>query len=103
MFNNVGAKIKTLATVLFILNVVFTIIGVLLLCSAIDSLRALDFAATFLLLVFLAALGCCISWIFSLFVYGFGILVQNAETSMYNSANEYYDEANYEDTEEASK
>ena len=106
MFNNVGENIKSVSIIFFIINVVFTIIGDFWLCGTIGNLSSVGFIAILLLFVFVAAVGCCISWIISLLICGFGILVQNAELSLFKFENEYYDDSNYEDygyTEENEK
>ena len=106
MFNNVGENIKSVAIIFFIINVVFTIIGDFWLCGTIGNLSSVGFIAILLLFVFVAAVGCCISWIISLLICGFGILVQNAELSLFKFEKEYYDDSNYEDygyTEENEK
>ena len=110
MFDNIGENIKSVAIIFFIINVVFTIIGDFLLCGSIGNLYSVGGIAILLLFVFIAAVGCCISWIISLIICGFGILVQNAELSMFKIEkeyfNEYYDDPNHEDygnTEENEK
>jgi hypothetical protein len=92
MFYNAGEKIKFIAKMIFILNVIFAVIGDLLLCSTVDKIFNSNFAVLIFVFLLVACLGVAISWAVALFVYGFGILVSNAEANMYYNDEEYYEE-----------
>jgi hypothetical protein len=66
MFTNVGGKIKTFAQVTAILGILGSVIGGL-------SLTSLDGTLGFLIII----AGSLIAWLTSLFLYGFGELVEN--------------------------
>ena len=67
MFENIGGKIKTLATVCTIIGIVVSIaVGIFYGAEA-------DFLAGLLIII----LGCLSSWIGSFLLYGFGELIEN--------------------------
>lgn len=68
MFENIGGKIKTLATVITIIGIVGSVIfGLIIL------------ARDFLLGLLIIIVGSLASWIGSFFAYGFGQLIENTE------------------------
>ena len=79
MFKFVGKKIKLIAKISFVLNIIATIVLDFIICNFLN--RAYDTYFTVLFLVFLAfaGIGFLISWITPVFIYGFGILVSEAE------------------------
>ena len=79
MFNNVGEKIKLVAICVFIFSIILNVIGALWLCNIFDNIFNAEFATLILIFIVIAALGILLSWIFSLFIYGFGVLITNSE------------------------
>ena len=73
MFDNIGSKIKNV-------TVVFTVIGmaVSVIAGIVVMLLEKSFL-NFLLGVIVIALGCFISWLTSLGMYGFGQLIENTD------------------------
>lgn len=65
MFENVGEKIKGVAVVVFILEVI---------AAVVFGLGSIDNGG-----ILLIALGILAAWVSSLFVYGFGVLIESAE------------------------
>lgn len=73
MFDNVGRKIKSMVTIITVIQMVaWSIVGIVLIC--------LDRVLIGLLI---AAIGCLIAWVSSLVLYGFGELVH--KTSLIES------------------
>ena len=71
MFTNIGGKIKVLAKVLCILGIVASIV-------AGNILATNYFSSSFLSsLVIIVICGSLLSWVCSIFVYGFGELIEN--------------------------
>ena len=71
MFENIGSKIKGLATILCVLGVIGSIVLGIVICSLGDFFIAVG-------LIFMA-LGGLLSWILSFFMYGFGQLIENSD------------------------
>lgn len=77
MFNNVGGKIKVMAQIIGYVGIAFSILGCLgNILTAVDNLYFSSAIYWLLGLVFLPVL----SWVGSLFLYGFGQLVENSDT-----------------------
>ena len=85
MFNNIGKKIKTLATVLFWIWVIFSAIGgiilALFLAKPIEASvgEAWSYVICVLILIITAGIGFLLDWIVSAFIYGFGELIDDTE------------------------
>ncbi|MBR3824812.1 MAG: hypothetical protein IKJ39_06395 [Lachnospiraceae bacterium] len=79
MFNNIGEKIKTLASVITVIGIIASLILGCWMISAND-----DLALIGLLVMFLGSL---VSWIGSFLLYGFGQLIENSDklVQMYSS------------------
>ena len=71
MFNNIGGKIKTLATIITWIGIVCSVIAGFSLMLANESLILLG--------VLIAVLGSLGSWISSFLIYGFGQLIENSD------------------------
>lgn len=76
MFTNTGKKIKGLAIIVFVINIVFSILLAFAICNNIEK----DFAVVLLIYFGIIALGILLAWISSVFVYAFGQLVDNSDT-----------------------
>ena len=74
MFRNPGKKIKTLSIILFYINCVVSLIGSFALSN---SLFGFDFFS----FLFALAGGLLVSFVLSLFLYGFGELIENSAKS----------------------
>ncbi len=85
MFNNIGGKIKGLATAMTIIG--FVIFGIIGLMSILGSLAYGDEAAFVGMIggVLTIVIGCFISWIGSFLMYGFGELIENSEIIAINT------------------
>ena len=92
MFNNVGEKIKSLATAVLCVNIVLTLIGDLLFCRMLDKIFDLSYTGLALTAILIAVFGIFVSWMFLLFVYGFGIIVADAESRTLTASEEYENE-----------
>lgn len=85
MFENVGEKIKLVAKVIFVLGVIVSLVaGIMIFLSlsaiaAIDSSRSSRMIAAGVVSILVTILSILFSYVSSLFVCGFGILVDNAE------------------------
>ncbi len=72
MFENIGSKIKTLAKIIFWIEVAGAVIGGI-------SVAGID--EEFILLAFLIWIaGPLLAWVSSWFVYGYGQLIENSDT-----------------------
>lgn len=84
MFKNVGGKIKIIAIIIFILGVVSSmggsIVGAIIATTFID-----DFVLLILLFLFCSLCGILMTWIFSIFIYGFGQLIENSDKLVENT------------------
>ena len=85
MFNNIGGKIKGLATAMTIIG--FVIFGIIGLMFILGSLAYGDEAAFVGMIggVLTIVIGCFISWIGSFLMYGFGELIENSEIIAINT------------------
>jgi hypothetical protein len=97
MFNNVGNKIKTIAIVTFILNIVAFFGIAIWSCSFFDSMYNMNFGILIFLFLLIVALGAVISWIIALFIYGYGILVQISEQQIQIAQYPYSENTESED------
>ena len=79
MFNNVGRKLKDVASIFTFIGIAFSVILGILMIKPFG----------FLLAVLVIAVGCFASWISSIGMYAFGELVENSAiiASQYKSAN----------------
>lgn len=83
MFSNIGRKIKIVAKVVFVLGIVVTILVALFGVSSSTSftvngrkIYVSDNSGIFLSIVIILAGGFISSWLSSLFIYGFGELIE---------------------------
>lgn len=85
MFNNIGGKIKGLATAMTIIG--FVIFGIIGLMFILGSLAYGDEEAFVGMIggVLTIVIGCFISWIGSFLMYGFGELIENSEIIAINT------------------
>ena len=95
MFKNVGKKIQTVATVALVINIVYTIIADFMLCSTLGKSYDIDVAIIILIFLLLMVVGTIVSWIVSLFIYGFGILVSNSEGKKPGCVDKDYNEVKF--------
>ena len=85
MFKNIGKKIKTLATVLFWVLVIFSAVGGIIL--ALFLAKPMEAAVgevwsdvlCVLILIVTAGIGFLLDWIMMAFIYGFGELIDDTE------------------------
>ena len=76
MFNNVGKTIETLAKIFFVVGIVLSIVGwLILLVIAIDQNIAFYAVLAMIVLVF----GITASWVNSVLLFAFGRLVKNSD------------------------
>lgn len=90
MFSNIGNKIKTLAVVMCIISMSFSVISGLVMIGTDDDLILPG--------IFIMLLGCLFSWLSSFFMYGFGELVdtnQRLADALANNNNNQYNPNNY--------
>lgn len=78
MFDSIGEKIKKYAEILFVLNVILSLIGAGYIGFGIVS-GIMNGAVGFLVFLLLAAVFIVWSYLSVIFIYGFGDLVDNAE------------------------
>ncbi len=91
MFDNIGSKIKKLATILAVCGIVASIIdGVLILKLGNGTVGSIITG------IALIIAGPLISWVSSFFVYGFGQLIENTEVIAENSEKKSVSESNKE-------
>ena len=95
MFNNVGEKIKSLSMAVMLLNMILTIIVDVHFCMMLNDILDLSYTETALIAISIAIFGIFVSWAFLLFVYGFGIIVADAETRTSTIVEEYEDEEDF--------
>lgn len=83
MFSNIGRKIKIVAKVVFVLGIVLTILAALFGVNSSTSFTVngrkyyvTDNSGTFLSLLIILAVGFVSSWLSSIFIYGFGELIE---------------------------
>lgn len=77
MFNNIGERIKKIAKIVTIINFVLSsALGVGWIVAVLVS-TSLPFLAVFAPLV--VAIGCLLSWIGGMFIYGFGELIERTK------------------------
>lgn len=74
MFDNIGDKIKTLASVITVLGIIASLITGGVMISANDNLALIG--------LLIMVLGSLISWISSFLLYGFGQLIENSDKLM---------------------
>ena len=72
MFDNIGAKIKTLAKVICWIGIIFSVIAGI---AGIVNGTAQSVVAGITTII----VGCLMSWIGSFFAYGFGQLIENTD------------------------
>ena len=72
MFDNIGGKIKKLATIVAIGGIVCSII------FGIAGITNSNSPEEWFLMLFIIIIGCLLSWIGSFFTYGFGELIENS-------------------------
>lgn len=82
MFENIGGKIKTLATVLCAIGIIVSVITGFSLLMALSN-TGLGFIGLIIMIV-----GSLFSWISSFFIYGFGQLIDNTATMTDNNASQ---------------
>ena len=75
MFRNVGKKIKGLAIVICVINILFSIVLALLICNNTEQ----KFIVLLLIFIGIVSLGILFGWLASVFVYAFGQLVDNSD------------------------
>ena len=80
MFNNIGKKIKNLAKIICTLEYAFFLLYALFLAATLFSQE--EILQGLLLFLLYAAIGFLIAWISSIFVYGFGELIENSSKSV---------------------
>lgn len=80
MFNNCGSKIKIIAIVSFLLNMITFFVVSIWLCGIFDKTLNADFGVLILIFLLIMIVGLLVSWASSLLIYGFGSLVENSET-----------------------
>ena len=69
MYNNIGHKIKTLATVIAVIGMIASLLlGVILISKE-----------EFVLGIIVAAIGCLLSWLSSFTLFGYGCLIENTD------------------------
>ncbi len=88
LFGNIGKKIKIIAFVLFIVGVLFTILNLSYIVDTLDSISSIPSLSSSLGVWWLFALGTCVSWIVSCFVYGFGELIERVQEIAQNTKKE---------------
>ncbi len=99
MFNNAGDKIKTVAKVLFWLGVIASVIWGIILFNIVP----IKNYWTFLYIILEIALLCLGSWVGSLVLYGFGVIVshcKDGERKNKVEQNEEKDDEKYDDDED---
>ena len=77
MFDNISEKIKTAANVICWLGIIANIIAAIVMFVAADQTEAFGLIG---LGIALLILGPILSWVFSLFIYGFGELIESNNT-----------------------
>lgn len=86
MFDNVGEKIKVIAKVFFGIGCSFSLIGWIV---ALTWAVGLDDGKTAVIVVFgsffVLAICVVLSWISSLLLYGFGVMIDNSERTLENT------------------
>lgn len=80
MFDNIGAKIKSLATTTTAIGIIFSIIIAIIITVSTNG----DLAIIGILFLIVGSL---IAWLSSLVLYGFGQLVENSDKLVNNSNN----------------
>jgi hypothetical protein len=85
MFKNIGKKIKGLAIIICVINILISIILALLICNNIEK----KFVVLLLIFIGIVSFGILMAWISAMFVYAFGQLVDNSDaiTSVLRSTN----------------
>ena len=80
MFNNIGEKIKTLATIITILGIIASVISgiAFIVYSIVEAYDVSRLVAGIILGVLTMVVGSLISWISSFLLYGFGELIENS-------------------------
>jgi hypothetical protein len=77
MFKNVGSKIQDIAYIYAIIGIAASLIG--------GIIYMIIFHKTLLLMllgIIIMIVGSIVSWIVSLFIYGFGLIVENSENQV---------------------
>ena len=97
MYKNIGKKIENVAIGWFILTSLSSILLALFIC---DSFTA-HFAIQTLLFIIIVSLGIFISWVISLFIYGFGRLIENSDTMVAIHTDSFEDASEFENTSES--
>lgn len=80
IFDNIGDKIKTVAWICFSMG----IIASLLLGIYIASIVSSDDISPIVTIILVSAIGSLLSWVGSLFIYGFGQLIENSDVLVAN-------------------
>lgn len=79
MFNNIGSKIKKLATIMSVLGIVSSITAAIVIWTSI-------YGGTGALIgIAVAVFGSLLSWVSGFFIYGFGQLIENTDIIAQNS------------------
>lgn len=87
MFSNISGKLKTLAKVLCWVGIIFSVISGAVILSGGNSISSITVSGTSFAVspvaagIIIIVIGCLTSWISSLFIYGFGQLIENTEKS----------------------
>ncbi len=89
MFNNIGGKIKTYATVVTTLG----IIGSIFAGIALGSSGGTSTSVAFIIM----AVGCLVSWLSSFLLYGFGELIEQTTIIAQNTQRGYYKSLSYDE------
>ena len=85
-FDNPGGKIKMVAKVLFIIGIIFSILGwFYFLLESRDAQDNQVFLINISMIVLIA--GSISSWLINLFIYGFGSLIENSDILVQNAKN----------------
>jgi len=78
MFNNVGAKIKSLAKVVCWVGIIASVIyGIILMMAASNSYSSVEQTTALITGLLIMIIGSVASWILSVVLYGFGQLVED--------------------------
>lgn len=88
MFSNIGGKIKGFATILFVLGVIGGFIGAIWMGVVMDDVSDSGFVA-FLTFLFVLAVTIVASYVSSMFMYGFGELIENSDRIKRNTEETY--------------
>lgn len=87
MFNNIGSKIMKLAKFQCWIGIIFSVISGIAIIVNGASIRndGYNGGSSVLSGIPVIVLGCLFSWIGSLFIYGFGQLIENTDVIRYNT------------------